>query len=113
VALFRLCLFALGLALAAGCGSSSSTTDNNPGDQKSAGSGRLTIENVSRIQAEQMNYNGAVQMFAAQGEPTNEEKPGLMPGSKYVWKEGGKKVYVSFGLDGKANGVAWEGFAGK
>ena len=30
-----------------------------------------------------------------------------------MWKEGDKKVYVSFGLDGKANGVTGEGFAGK
>ena len=53
------------------------------------------------------------QATGTDGEPTNDEKPGLTPGNKFVWKEDNKKLYVSFGPDGKANGVAWEGFAGK
>jgi len=37
-----------------------------------------------------------------------------MPGDKYVWKEGNRKVYVSLNpINGKANGVAWEGFGGR
>lgn len=108
---FRVCLLVLCFVASVGCGKSGNSSA--PEQPKNEPIERMTVENTNRIVSQQMDYNGVVQMFATQGEGTNEEKSGLMPGNKFVWKEGTKKVYVSFGLNGKANGVAWEGFGGR
>jgi hypothetical protein len=107
-----ICLIVLCIHLGLGCGGSPEAKKD---DQRGgAAPERCTLDNVARIQQEQMNYAGVCQVLAGSGESTNEDRPGLMPGNKYVWKEGNKKVYVSFNpLDGKANGVSWEGFGGK
>jgi hypothetical protein len=47
------------------------------------------------------------------GEMTNEDEPGLGPGNKWVFTEDNKKAYVSVDINGRVNGVAWEGFGGK
>lgn len=109
---FCACLFALCLAATVGCGSKKEASQNNPSDMKPGPTpgGKLTMDNVKRIQIGTTTLNDAKQTFGSAGEPTNDEKPGLMPGNKYVWKEDPKKVYISFGQDGKANGIAMEGF---
>jgi hypothetical protein len=100
------------VAFVVGCGRS---TEAKKGDQPGGGAPeRLTVDNISRIQPAGMKYVEVQQLLGGAGEPTNEDRPGLMPGNKYVWKEGNKKVFVSFSpIDGKASGVAWEGFGGK
>ena len=117
---FRVCLLALFVGLVIGCDKKSTPTGDGKPPEKMPGSskggppgGFLTMENVGRIQIGMSTLADAHQTFGGPGEPTNEEKPGLMPGNKYMWKHDTKKVYVSFGHDGKANGVSWEGFGGK
>ena len=114
------CAFAFALAaclaLSAGCGKKGGPGDDNPADPKGglpAGASKLTLDNVKRIQIGVSTLNDARQTFGGQGELTNDDKPGLGTGSKWVWKEDNKKVYVSIGIDAKATGVAWEGFGGK
>ena len=104
------CSFILSVLVLVGCGRS---TEDKSKDQRGGGTPeRLTVDNVARIAG--MKNIEVQKLHGGPGEPTNEERPGLMPGNKYVWKEGNKKVYVSFKpIDGKANGVAWEGFGGK
>jgi hypothetical protein len=116
---FRVCLFTLFVGLVIGCEKKSTPTgDSKPPDPSGTSKGGppggfLTVESVSRIKPGMSTLADAQQTFGSPGEATNDEKPGLMPGNKYVWKEDTKKVYVSFGQDGKANGVSWEGFGGK
>ena len=114
----RACLFLVCLALV-GCGKTGPTDPGGPPPPPAQGSkggppgGRRTIDNVGRIQIGMSTLNDAKQMFGVDAQMTNDEKPGLGAGSRWVWKEDNKKVYVSIGIDGKATGVAWEGFAGR
>ena len=127
--LFHVAFFVL-LVSTVGCGKKESgPTDSSgpppgysgskgapPGITPGAPAGKLNEENLKRIQQGigVFTLNDVKQAFGSEGEATNDEKQGLAPGSsKYVWKEDKKKVYVSFGQDGKANGVSWEGFGGK
>jgi hypothetical protein len=116
---FRAGLLILCVVLTVGCEKKSTSTGGGKPPDPVGGSkggppgGFLTMENVSRIQIGVSTLADAKQTFGGSGEPTNEEKPGLMAGNKYVWKHENKKVYVSFGQDGKANGISWEGFGGK
>jgi hypothetical protein len=106
------CSLLLCAAVVVGCGGS--REDQKSDERGAAPPDRMTIENVARIQREELNYPGVQQIFAGPGEPTNEDRPGLMPGNRYVWKDGNRKVFVSFNpINGKANGVSWEGFGGK
>jgi hypothetical protein len=107
-----LCSCVLCVTASVGCGGSREEKKDAP--QEARDPERMTLDNVARIRNQELNYTGVVQVFAKPGEPTNEDKPGLMPGNRYVWREGNKKVYVSFNpINGKANGVAWEGFGGR
>jgi hypothetical protein len=113
-----MCFFRLGLLVllvsGAGCGSKTDPTENKPADSKPpAPATKLTLDNLNRIQIGMSTLTDAQQIFGGQGEATNEEKPGLGMGGKMVWKDGPRKVYVSFGYDGKANGRTWEGFDGR
>jgi hypothetical protein len=102
---------------AVGC--SGSKEDNKDGEKKDdpndrAPPTRLTMDNIGRIQSGMMSYTDVQQLLGGPGEPTNEDRAELMPGNKYLWKDGSKKVFVSFDVtSGKANGMAWEGFGGK
>ena len=105
--------FAVVVALAAGC--SKGDKENTGGADRKGGPavGKLTTENMARIRPGLSNLNEVRQIFGSSGEMTNDEKPGLLTGNRFVWKEDGKKAYVSIGIDGNVNGVAWEGFGGK
>jgi len=109
---FRIVAFVVCLVLVAGCGSKTNTSEDKPAEPKaSAAPSKFTMESLRQIELGASTYNDVVRIFGGvQGERTNEEKPGLLPGNKFVWKEENKKVYVSFST---VNGLAWEGFAGK
>jgi hypothetical protein len=109
------------LVSVAGCGSKDApTADSGPpagySGSKSGppgGTSKLTLDNLKRIQIGGSTLDDARQTFGGPGEMTNDEKPGLGMGSKWMWKDGERKVYVSIGIDGKATGAAWEGFDGR
>lgn len=108
------CFFILCVALVVGCNKGSKDEPKSDQQGTKPTPERMTADNVYRIRNEEMTLPLVQQMLGGPGEPTNDEKPGLVGGTKYVWKEGNKKVYVSFDpIKNKANGVAWEGFAGR
>ena len=111
---FRACSFLLLVALAVGCskGDKKDPTNNDPKGGPAAG-GKLTAENVGRIQKGVSTLEDVRQIFGSRGEMTNDQKPGLGEGSRWVWKEDNRKVYVSIDINAKVSGVAWEGFGGK
>lgn len=111
----RLVALAFFFALAAGCGSKTESGDNKSGGDakpKAAGT-KLTLDNLGRLQPGMSTLNDAKQTFGVNCEMTNDEKPGLGQGSRWVWKEDNRKVYVSIDINGKVSGVAWEGFDGR